>query len=344
MNIPSTLPITFFPLGDLEMEAAASIPGPKTVIYSSTDPKYKTPTKKGGMPAFVTHKHGLQIIACRNIRTNIKMSLMMALRMSNDSPVKNTGYAGGGYIWDKDPRSRLATEEELKLGAPERIAIFDYKAKPGTPYAWKNSDEVRVLYVNSYATLETLRDAAHELLDEKLVELRADMPFGILNCPIGTWPEQLEKIRKLIKDNQFTTIVINAFEFIAMSQRQKDAIALELMKWQRELAVTIVIFTQEVRKNMHAGWLGRGPLGKLQAMADSVVVLPDDCEIDEEEDWTEGAGGAESAECHSEPDEESHGMIDKEGFNYPAIESTSNEASDQPVASEAVREYQFLRD
>ena len=279
---PLHIPLKFFPINELTNEAKESSAAkpPREVIYSSTDPKYlQVSNEAAGMPAFVTMRNGLQIIACRNIHTNVRLSMLMALRMATDSKSKNTGYKGSGFTWENDPTLRPATPEELERDPKPTRPRFDAKAKNGSANAWKNSDDVRVLYVNSYASSETLLDEAHWLTGERKVKLRNDMPLGLVSVPIGTWSEKLAEIRKLIIDNQFTTVIINAFEFIALSQRQKSNLTIELLQMRDELGVTFIIFSQEVRKQMEAGTLGRGPLGRLQVFADSVVKIEDDLDI-----------------------------------------------------------------
>jgi len=278
MKTSYTRGIRFYPLSELDQEADARLSTPSKPIYSSTNPRVAS-TSASGMPAYVTQSDEIQIIACRNIRTNLRLSLMMAMRIAYQSPVEASGYAGGGWIWDKDPRMRPATDEERDKTGKDRFPIYDYKKAPGEEGAWENSEEPRVLYVNTYASDPTIRQEINWLLDRNYVALRATMPLGFVHCPIGTWPEQLEKIRQLIMYNSFSVLVLNSFEFTTLTQRQKQALTLELIKLKEEFGVTVIVFTQDVRKNMEAGMYGRGPIGMLQTLAQSVVKIEDDSNI-----------------------------------------------------------------
>jgi len=283
MNSPLAQELRFFPYSHFEQELKEMGPElPHPVIYSSmsvNDRRISTPSLTPplkGMPAFVTRRNELQIIASRNIRTNLRLSLMMALRMAHASQSKATGFMAQGWVWEADPRFRPATDEEKAKTGMDSHPIFDYAAPPSAPNAWKNSEDVRVLYVNSYARPQTIADEISWITSHGHADARQDIPLAFVHAPIGTWPEKMLEIRKFIMDNQFTVLILNAFEFVTLTSRQKHELSIELLRLQDELAVTVIVFTQDVRKGMEAGIMGRGPIGRLQALAGSVVVIEND--------------------------------------------------------------------
>jgi hypothetical protein len=88
----------------------------------------------------------------------------------------------------------------------------------------------------------------------------------------------MAEIRQLIMENQLNVLILNGFEWVTLTARQKHDLSIELIRLQEELAVTVIIFTQEVRKEMKPGILGRGPIGRLQCMAGTVVRIEGDGE------------------------------------------------------------------
>jgi hypothetical protein len=311
-----TREIKFFPLSELNEHADAYRASKKReIIYSSTDPKYLRPSSPpipegGGMPAFVTYRGEMQIIACRNSRACVRMSLAMAMRIAYSSRANATGFVGSGYVWDSDPRFRPATEEELLQNPKPTRLKFNYKAKKGEPNAWKNSEDAKVLYVNSFASNELLSNELGLLQEKKLVHDRVGIPMAMVDTPYGTWPEKLEEVRNLIRYNQFSVVVINAFELVTMTARQKHDLSFELLRLQDEFNVTVIVFTTEVRKEMKAGIYGRGPIGRLQCLAGSVIKIEGDGEhlFDSNDEgwetWTQKAneimGFAKTAELPSD--------------------------------------------
>jgi len=278
-----TREITFYPFCDLEEHAAIySASKKREILYSSTDPEYLRPSSPkptpDGMPAFVTYRNEMQVIACRNNRANLRMSLMMAYRIAYGSPERNAGFLGGGFIWDDDPRMRPATAEELVKNPKAMRRKFDYKAKKGSVGAWENATDPRVLYVNSFSSPALINDELNRLKNRGLVRHRERMPIALCNTPFGTWPEKLEVIRTLIMDNQFNVLILNAFELVTLTPRQKHDLSIELLRIQDELDVTVIVFTQEVRKEMKPAILGRGPIGRLQCLAGTVVRIEGDGE------------------------------------------------------------------
>jgi hypothetical protein len=339
-----TREIKFFPLSELNEHADAYRASKKReIIYSSTDPKYLRPSSKpipeggpsassasqaakraAGMPAFVTYRGEMQIIACRNARACVRLSLAMAMRIAYSSRANATGFVGSGYVWDSDPRFRPATPEELLVNPKPTRVKFNYKAKRGEPNAWKNSEDAKVLYVNSFASDEFLCNELGLLQEKGLVHDRLGIPMAMVDTPYGTWPEKLEEVRNLIRYNQFSVVVINAFELVTMTARQKHDLSFELLRLQDEFNVTVIVFTTEVRKEMKAGIYGRGPIGRLQCLAGSVIKIEGDGEhlfdaTDEGwETWTQKAN-------------------EIMGFAKPPVEPIEEKPSDQPAIADAFR-------
>jgi len=168
------------------------------------------------------------------------------------------------------------------------------------------SQGMRVLYVNSYAGLELLRNSLKGELDRldiirqsvrnvqsnssdttttSPIPLAEDAEFKsrfqILDVKMGMWDWYSAWIENaLFEENNIAyhseetvlvqkcdTLVINSYEFAAIDYRAKLNIATRLAKWLEKISLTVVIYTQEVKALMEAGVPVRGPLGLLTTSA-----------------------------------------------------------------------------
>ena len=79
-------------------------------------------------------------------------------------------------------------------------------------------------------------------------------------------------------DPDRTVLILNAFELVTLTARQKHDLSIELLRLQDELHVTVIVFTTEVRKEMKPGLWSRGPIGRLQCLAGTVIKIEGDGE------------------------------------------------------------------
>ena|ERR1700733_10034782 len=169
---------------------------------------------------------------------------------------------------------------------------------------------MRVLYVNSYAGLELLRNSLKSELDrldiirQSVANAQSDSPdsttasliplaedaefksrFQILDVKMGMWDWYSAWIENaLFEENNIAyhseetvlvqksdVLVINSYEFAAIDYRAKLNIATGLAKWLEKITLTVVIYTQEVKALMEAGVPVRGPLGLLTTSATTLA-------------------------------------------------------------------------
>jgi hypothetical protein len=72
-----------------------------------------------------------------------------------------------------------------------------------------------------------------------------------------------------------TVVIINSFEFATISRWARERLVRELIGLRESLGLTVIIFSQEMRRDMAAGLPGRGAIGYLAAKAGSVSRMSD---------------------------------------------------------------------
>jgi hypothetical protein len=77
-----------------------------------------------------------------------------------------------------------------------------------------------------------------------------------------------------ILTQKIDALVVNSFEFLAMTYRQRLDAAGKILEWVAKLDLTAIVFTQETQGAMEAGLPVRGPLGLLTTGA-ILVSTPD---------------------------------------------------------------------
>src|SRR6266540_2256199 len=126
------------------------------------------------------------------------------------------------------------------------------------------------------AMLEARKGDAHE----------AQTNLTIYGVPMGTWianhfvRELTGSIDWAVVNNpkmavKPPVIIVNAFEFAAMSGGEKWKIARELMTLCEKYQCAVVVFSQEMRSDLERGKGGRGAMGLLCAMAERVLRIAD---------------------------------------------------------------------
>lgn len=114
----------------------------------------------------------------------------------------------------------------------------------------------KVFYLNTYASDDLLREAFGPDIPE-------ECPVTIYSLPTGYW-----KVDWILKEIAgFDVLIINSYEFTALTRSFKQRLATELIDLQRETHITLVTFSHALHKDLEAGCGGRGPLGLLAAVS-----------------------------------------------------------------------------
>ncbi len=161
-------------------------------------------------------------------------------------------------------------------------------AAGSNPVAKHGDHARRVLYLNSYASLQTLRRTiAEELMQRPKEKAEIAARFGIMAFSSGTMGRCTDAPRTAIFEDVLSldnseevrraqyrdVIVLNSFEFAAFTYYDKLQLAGALLEWREAVPLTIIIFTQEINPLLEAGWAVRGPLGLLSTSAHSINKL-----------------------------------------------------------------------
>jgi len=142
----------------------------------------------------------------------------------------------------------------------------------------------RVLYLNSYAGTDLLREAIYSNIPHTETESKPIRErVSIMAFPYGMMGRCLSNARKAIYQDveaeesdtperkQYCDVVIlNSFEFATFDYRDKVTLASEMLEWAQAAPITLVVFTQELSTYMSAGMPVRGPIGLLTAAAATV--------------------------------------------------------------------------
>ncbi|HEY3875679.1 MAG TPA: hypothetical protein VGM92_09395 [Candidatus Kapabacteria bacterium] len=142
----------------------------------------------------------------------------------------------------------------------------------------------RVLYLNSYAGADMLRDTIYSYLpqvaeESKPIRDRVSIlafPYGMMGRSLSVAKNAIYEGEKIESEenpliNQLCDVVIlNSFEFATFDYRDKVTLASAMLEWAQVVPITLVVFTQELRMSMWAGVPTRGPLGLLTSAAATV--------------------------------------------------------------------------
>ncbi|MDP4199043.1 MAG: hypothetical protein Q8902_05675 [Bacteroidota bacterium] len=90
----------------------------------------------------------------------------------------------------------------------------------------------------------------------------------VLDCPVSTCAPW--RIKEDVALHHSDVIIINSFEFAALTVSQRQHLAEGLLDLYARTRCTIVIFSQEMRSDIAPYRKGRGPLGVISAHAASV--------------------------------------------------------------------------
>jgi hypothetical protein len=142
----------------------------------------------------------------------------------------------------------------------------------------------RVLYLNSYAGIELLRDALYSNMPHSDAESKPIRDrVSIMAFPYGMMTRCLSVAKNAVYEGEKTegeenplvkqlcdVVILNSFEFSTFDYRDKVTLASEMLEWVQAVPITLVVFTQELSTYMSAGSPVRGPLGLLTAAAATV--------------------------------------------------------------------------
>ncbi len=148
----------------------------------------------------------------------------------------------------------------------------------------------RVLYLNSYAGTDLLREAIYSHIPHSDAESKPIRErVSIMAFPYGMMGRCLSDARNAIYEDieddgsdedeesgeteraqHCDVVILNSFEFSTFDYRDKVTLASEMLEWAQAVPITLVIFTQELSTYMSAGSPVRGPLGLLTAAAATV--------------------------------------------------------------------------
>ena len=142
----------------------------------------------------------------------------------------------------------------------------------------------RVLYLNSYAGADMLREAVYSNMprdqeEGKLVRERVSImafPYGMMGRCLTDARDAIyediedEESGETERKQHYDVVILNSFEFSTFDYRDKVTLASEMLEWAQVVPITLVVFTQELSTYMSAGIPVRGPLGLLTAAATTV--------------------------------------------------------------------------
>ncbi len=137
-----------------------------------------------------------------------------------------------------------------------------------------------VWYINTFAGVRLLQESfAHAMGGTPVTQFDEDaLPnLRILDFPLGEWKtsEIAEDIEKNGRESAAPVLVLNAFEFAWLTRGGRERVARELIKLREQFDLTIVVFSQEMKRDVEPGLAARGALGILAPCAHTVVRLPD---------------------------------------------------------------------
>jgi hypothetical protein len=139
-----------------------------------------------------------------------------------------------------------------------------------------------VLYVNGYAGPVLMRECLAAALEKAPLAEELRVNLKIMQASIGNWNEHLA-LEEITNGGYTVTwkepadaIVLNSFEFAAIDFREKRNLARQLVQFQQKYNLTLVIFTQETRRDLAPGMAARGPIGYLVTLSATVsrIELP----------------------------------------------------------------------
>jgi hypothetical protein len=163
---------------------------------------------------------------------------------------------------------------DLQIADGSGAAVGGKSSKKSKPTNAKHKEEELTPFMRDY-------------IETKWTEDFVPRKLTFLDCKMGMWSVCRSAIEKAFFKIRYDSVadsplvrhvekvpiqvvdvlVINSYEFSALSYRDKLAIATDVMSWIDQFKLTVIIFTQESRAGMDVGIPVRGPLGILTASA-----------------------------------------------------------------------------
>ena len=220
---------------DSFLKQEAIIPESK-IIWNSIRGLGNSPPNPENEDLIQVASQAINIVSCRDVRKNVRASLRMGFELSQQKlkVLYINSYAGMALLQESMKAELEAIElSAVSLDAPKQDESFNGSILP-LPHGEKLSS------------------------------------FRLIDSPIGQWEWNVNAIRKEIESHATNILILNSFEFAALNHRQKQKLAHDLIALQTDYYLTVILFTQEVKRDMEPGLQCRGPLGILTSLAATV--------------------------------------------------------------------------
>ena len=135
-----------------------------------------------------------------------------------------------------------------------------------------------VWYLNTYSGEELLTSSFDRAFGGAQLSERSSLPnLRAVDIPMGQWDTSViaKKIEEDGRDNAPPVLVLNSFEHSELSRGARQRIAMELVRLRQQYRATIIVFSHEMKRDIHPGYSGRGAMGLLATCSERVARLSD---------------------------------------------------------------------
>lgn len=140
----------------------------------------------------------------------------------------------------------------------------------------------KVFYLNTYASEHLLRFAFSAAATVAEVAGATEPADGadpgsriwLESLATGQW--NAATLREAITGQGCEVLIVNSFEFAELSRYRRERVARDLIDLQRALSLTVIVFSHEIKLDLEAHCAGRGAIGTLAAVAESVSKVGDE--------------------------------------------------------------------
>ena len=190
----------------------------------------------------------------------------------------------------KGPRSMALTERHTDYGSIEVMSdtiniVLSRDIRENSHIAAEIAVDIArkhagrdVWYLNTYSGEELLESSFNRAFGGAKLSERSSLPnFRAVDIPMGYWSTSsiVTKIEDDGREKAPPVLVLNSFEHSFLTRGGREKIAMELVRIQRLYNATIVIFSHQMKNDLHPGYSGRGAMGLLATCADRVERLTD---------------------------------------------------------------------
>lgn len=127
----------------------------------------------------------------------------------------------------------------------------------------------RVVYLNTYASENLLRFSFTEAANVK-----DGTDVMLEEIPTGEW--NADTLGKMLETQQAEVVILNSFEFSALTRYHREAVARDLIRLQKQMSLTVIIFSHEIKRDIEARCMSRGAIGILASVSESVSKVGDE--------------------------------------------------------------------